>query len=80
MRIKFNKGLSPEAIASLFLNIVEQRGLVVGAVNIYVQEYDENMKPILNDEKYIEVSPTDAGVKGYEKYSADLRRSKLKVV
>ena len=38
MRIKFNRGLSPEAIASLFLKIVEQRGLVVGAVNIYVQE------------------------------------------
>ena len=80
MRIKFKKGLTPEAIADLFLDIVDRRGLVIGAVNIYIQEYDEKMKVIQKDETYIEVSPTDVGLIGYEDYSAGLRRGQLKVI
>jgi hypothetical protein len=80
MRIKFKKGLSPEAVASYFLNIVEGREKVIGSVNIYVQEYDEDMKPIKDDGSYIEVAPNQAGLRNYAEYSADLRRSKLKAI
>ncbi len=82
MRIKFKKGLSPEAIANMFLRIVEERDLVIGSVNIYIQEYGEDMKPIpynQNDE-YLEVTPSVSSKQKYEDYAADLRRSKLKVI
>lgn len=80
MRIKFQKGLSPEVMASMFLEIIRDRGMLVGAVNIYVQEYDENMKPIFGDGDCLEVTPTDAGKKIYSEYAAGQRRSKLKAI
>lgn len=80
MRIKFQKGLSPEVMVDTFLEIIRDRGMVIGAVNIYIQEYDENMKLVLNDSDYLEVTPTDAGRKKYSEYAAEQRRSKLRAI
>jgi len=79
MRIKFKKGMTPEDIANMFVRIMNDRNALIGTVNIYVQEYDEKLKPI-KDEQYIEVKPTEYGMNRYNEYSADIRRSKLKVV
>jgi hypothetical protein len=80
VRLKFKKGFTPEAIASIFLQVIEERGNVIGAVNIYFQEYDANMKPIKQEEEYLEAHPGEDSVGMYSDYVADLRRSKLKAI
>lgn len=79
MRIKFRKGMTPEDIANMFVRLMDDRNALIGTVNIYVQEFDEELKPV-KDEEYIEVKPTNYGMARYEEYAADLRRSNLKVV
>lgn len=79
MRIKFTKGMTPESIADYFLQIVSERGNLIGAVNIYVQEYDEDLKQI-EDTGYYEIRPTEHGLNNYKEYEAYTRRSKLKIV
>lgn len=79
MRIKFRKGMTPEDIANIFVRVMNDRNTVIGTVNVYVQEYDEDMKQV-KDEEYLEVKPTQYGQSRYDEYAADLRRSKLKVV
>lgn len=81
MRIQFKKGISPEAIADTFLDIVKKRGNVIGAVNIYIQEYDQDMQPIAFDNsQYIQVKPTPDGTDDYAEYCARMRRKSLKVI
>jgi hypothetical protein len=82
MRIRFKKGMTPENVARVFLDIIGERGFVLGSVNIYFQEYDENMKLIKfeNDTEFLEVTPSEHSQKQYTEYQADLRRSKLKAV
>lgn len=79
MRIKFNKGMTPEDIANMFVRVVNERNNIVGTVNIYFQEHDENLKQV-KDEDYIEVRPTEYGLNRYNEYAAELRRDNLKVV
>ncbi len=82
MRIKFNKGLTPEAIAALLLQVIEERDMVIGSVNVYIQEYGEDMKaiPSRRDDEYIEINPTEKGKQRYDDYVVDMRRSKLKAI
>lgn len=82
MRVKFKKGITPKDIADIFLRIIEDRGNVIGSVNIYFQEYDENMKSINFDDyiNYLEVTPSDISQQRYAEYQAGMRRSKLKAV
>jgi len=80
VRIKFKKGFTPEAIADLFLQIVEDRGNVIGAVNIYFQEYDENMNVIRHDDEYLEAQPGRDSKELYTDYAADVRRKRLRAV
>lgn len=80
MRIKFKKGMTPEDIANMFVKLVNDRNLLIGSVNIYIQEFDQDMQPIKYDEQYIEIKPTEYGMNRYKEYEADLRRSNLKVV
>lgn len=79
MRIKFRKGMTPEDIASMFVRLIDDRSALIGTVNIYVQEFDEDLKTV-KDEEYIEVKPTEYGMTRYNEYAADLRRSSLRVV
>lgn len=82
MRIKFKKGFTPEDVASIFLQIVGERNLAIGSVNIYFQEYDEDCKPVNfdNSVEYLEVMPSQRSEQLYAEYVADLRRSRLKVI
>ena len=79
MRIKFNKGMTPEDIAKMFVRVVNERNNIIGTVNIYFQEFDDNLKQV-KDEEYIEVRPTEYGLTRYNEYAAELRRDNLKVV
>ena len=79
MRIKFNKGMTPEDIAKMFVQVVNDRNNIIGTVNIYVQEFDENLKQV-KDEDYLEVKATEYGMNRYNEYAADLRRDNLRVV
>jgi len=80
LRIKFKKGMTPESIALAFLDIMRRRKTIIGAVNIYVQEYGEDMKVFEFDDECIVVEPTREGMRQYADYSAAHRRSRIKVV
>lgn len=79
MRIKFEKGITPEMMATEFLKLVNEHGKLVGSVNMYVQFFNENMKTD-RDGIMITCSPTDKESDYYSKYAAGKRRESLKAV
>jgi hypothetical protein len=81
MRIKFKKGVTPKDMASTFLRVLEERGSVIGSVNIYVQEYDDDMKPIpFDSDDFVTFEVVDKKNGHYHNYAAELRRKKIRVV
>lgn len=82
MRIKFERGFTPERIGDIFAHIIRGEGVVIGAVNIYVQVYDENMMPIKysQEDEYIVIKPEDVAKKEYTDDSARTRRKRFEVV
>lgn len=81
MRIKFEKGITPESMAQAFIDFVRQNNLVIGSVNMYIQTYDENMKAEKYDKsEYTICEPTDKGKREYIEDVALTRRSRLKAV
>lgn len=79
MRIKFEKGMTPERIGQAFAKFVRDNALVIGSVNIYVQTYDEQMKPKKNDGGYFICRGNERFKSEYTEDVADIRRSRLKV-
>ena len=82
MRIKFEKGFTPELIGEIFAQIIKDEEIIIGAVNIYIQTYDDEMKavPFSKEEEYITVEPSKAAKKEYENSVIDKRRGKLRLV
>jgi len=83
MRIKFEKGFTPERMAQSLVNYIRQNNLVIGSVNIYIQTYDDEMKPEKfkrGEEEYLVCTPTEIAKKEYDKDVATIRRSKMKAV
>lgn len=80
MRIKYEKGFTPERIAEHLAWFIRENNLVIGSVNVYLQLYDESMKPIKNDGDEYVVSPGDFSRREYIDDVAGARRSRLKVV
>lgn len=83
MRIKFEKGMTPEAVALAFVQYIKQNNIVIGAVNIYMQTYDEDMraeKYKKRENEYIVCSPTETTRKAYENQVVEARRSRMKAV
>ena len=81
MRIKFEKGITPESMAQAFIDFVRQNNLVIGSVNMYIQTYDENMKAEKYDKsEYTVCEPTAKAKKEYIEDVALTRRSRLKAV
>jgi len=81
MKIKFKKGMTPEIMAQTFVKFIRQNNLVIGAVTMYIQTYDEEMKPVkFNEEDYFEAEPTEEMKKIYANDISEIRRSKMKVV
>lgn len=83
MRIKFEKGMTPEAIAIAFVQYIKQNNIVIGSVNIYMQTYDEDMKAEKykrRDNEYVVCGPTETTRREYENQVVEARRSRMKVV
>lgn len=82
MRIKYKKGITPERIAEHFVNYVRENNLVIGAVNIYIQTYDEEMKPeaFTRGDNYLICEPLDAAKEEYAADVVEVRRRRMKVV
>ena len=81
MRIKFEKGMTPERIADAFINFVRKNNLVIGSVNIYLQTYDENMQvePFTKKE-YLVCEPSKETQKIYEQELINARRKRIRAV
>ena len=79
MRIKFKKGFTPDAIGTIFEYLCDDNNIILGTVNIYVQEIGADGKGLLSND-YIEIEPGEVSSSKYQEYVADLRRSKFKVV
>ena len=84
MRIKFEKGMTPERMADTLIKYIYEHDIVIGAVNMYIQTYDEEMKPEKyckgNEESYLSCTPTETAKQEYNEYVAAIRRGKFKAV
>lgn len=83
MRIKFEKGMTPERVAQAFVDYIRNNNIVIGAVNMYIQKHDDEMKPEKfrrGEEEYLVCSPSEAAQKEYTKDVAMIRRKKMKAV
>lgn len=81
MRIKFEKGMTPEKIADAFVNFIRDNDIVIGSVNIYLQTYDENMKAEkFSKDEILICEPTEETKRQYEQELVETRRSRIKVV
>lgn len=81
MRLKFEKGMTPEKMARAFLEFVNRKDIIIGSVNMYIQTYDEEMKleKFSNDEFFL-VQPSEATKIEYGNYIANKRRERIKAV
>ena len=83
MRIKFEKGFTPELIGEIFARIIRDDEVVIGAVNIYIQTYDDEGKAVpfaIEEGDYILIKPSNAAKQEYADDVANKRRGKLRVV
>jgi len=84
VRIKFEKGITPERIADAFVNFIYENNIVIGSVNMYVQTYDKDMKPEKfnknGDGSYLICKPSDVAKKEYTEYVANICRQNFKAV
>ena len=78
MRVKYKKGLPPELILAHLANYMEEN--LIGTVNVYIQEYDENMKAIKDDSEYLILEPGEKALSKYKDYVARQRRKRIKAV
>lgn len=81
MRLKFERGMTPEDIGRVFAAFIRANDLVIGAVNIYVQTYDEAMQPSSGHVgEYIAFMPSEEAKRRYTEDVATIRRSRMRVV
>ena len=81
MRIKFEKGMTPERIAQAFVDYVRSNDILIGAVNIYAQAYDDEMRPEKfnrGEEEYLVCSPSEASRREYADDVAAIRRKRMR--
>lgn len=81
MRIKFEKGIVPERMAEHLVNYIRENNLIVGSVNVYIQAFDVQGKPVNETPgDYLVVSPGELSKKQYAQDVANIRRGQMKVV
>lgn len=82
MRIKFEKGMTPEKVADAFVKFIRKNDIVIGAVNVYVQTYDKEMNPekFGKQEDYYVCKPDENLINEYSEDVADIRRGRMRVV
>jgi len=83
MRIKFERGITPERIAQEFVRYIRENDIVIGAVNIYIQTWDEETGKYRNkhnDSEYMICRPTEIAKEEYRADVANIRRGRIKRV
>lgn len=81
MRLKLEKGMTPERIAQAFVDFVRMNKLVIGSVNVYIQTYDENMKAEkTQSDEWTICKPSELLKQEYADDVALIRRGRLKAV
>ena len=82
MRIKFEKGMTPERMAKAFVDFIRSNEHVIGTVNMYIQTYDEEMKveDYKRDGRYFVCSPSDEAIAEYNEDVVSMRRKRIKAV
>jgi hypothetical protein len=81
MRIKFEKGMTPEKIAEVFVDFIRENDITIGSVNMYIQTYDESMKAEpFNRNEYLVCNPSEATKAQYDKEMVNARRKRMKAV
>ena len=75
MRIKFEKGMTPERISETLCKILIDNNIMYGSVNVYIQDYDINMKTQkYSSRDYLVCRPGEESKQRYAEYMADCRR------
>lgn len=80
MRIKFEKGMTPEAIASAFVGLIRQNDIIIGIVNMYVQTLENDGNEVGKNNDFFVCKPNDELKKKYDDDVANIRRNRIKVV
>ena len=81
MRLKFEKGMTPERMAKMFVEFIRQQDYVIGSVNMYIQTYDEDMNPVDFDKNdYFVCKPSKEAKTEYTNDVARIRRKRMKAV
>ena len=79
MKVKFEKGMTPEHLAQALLSFIKAQNLIIGSVSVYIQTYDEDMKGRNDGETFI-CKPSETVKKEYEEYLVNNRRRRMKAV
>jgi hypothetical protein len=79
MKIKFEKGMTPEHLAAALLSFIKAQNLVIGSVSVYIQTYDDDMKGRNDGDSFV-CKPSDSVKKEYDNYVVQSRRKRMKAV
>ena len=82
MKIKFEKGFTPEAIAKNFLNIIYDNNILIGSLIMYVQTFDDEMKPEKWGDEGVDYRfvPSESTKDEYARQVLKHRRDMIKIV
>lgn len=82
MKIKFEKGSTPESIAENFLKIIYENNILIGSLTIYMQTFDDEMKPEKWREETTEFTfvPSESTKDEYARQVLKHRRDMIKIV
>lgn len=79
MKVKFEKGMTPEHLAAALLSFIKTQNLVIGSVSVYIQTYDDDMKGRNDGDSFI-CKPSESVKKEYDNYIVQSRRKRMKAV
>jgi hypothetical protein len=83
MKIKFEKGSTPEVITDTFLKFLRENDLMIGTTSIYFQTFDDEMKPEkwhFDDGESFVFKPSEQTKAEYNKQLLEHRRKMIKIV
>lgn len=79
MKVKFEKGMTPEHLAAALLSFIKAQNLVIGSVSVYIQTYDDEMKGRNDGDSFV-CKPSESVKKEYDNYVVQSRRKRMKAV
>ena len=80
MRIKFERGMTPEVMADIFVKLIRNNNVIIGTVNMYVQTLENEGVEAFHNNELLVCKPNDILVERYENDVSNIRRKRIKVV